>query len=331
MKNQINNCHTSWRNNSWGNNMDVTTIILFAAVFHAVAAAMQQIFRKTVLAVAGSRQVGAGIFGTAAVILFLVHISITGNYWYPDIPKEFWGWMAIFVIANTVAAFITLEVLRSETLIGAITILSLAAILMTLVDKVVFQAVLTKMQLLGIVMMVVVGGVTTSKVGLWASFKKIKIKGVGVRSLVAMFLYNMVTPATNKMCATMTQASFSAYIAHVGIAIFFGLAFYLEIRKNPDKKKITMSTNIPCLEKVSPNIRIWLFLASMGVLTAMSNGLLAYAFQLGGSIPAALIMKRALPPLFVLLFLVYIKKKKITRKEKALILAASIGAGITAV
>lgn len=297
--------------------MEIGTLAFLAAFFHAVAAAVQQVLRKRVLDVASTYQVGAGIFSTAAMYLLAVHILSSGGIWFNgSIEPMFWVVMIIFIAANAVATILSLQVLQGETLVGAMTALLIAAGLLSLGDVVFFQNVPTFWQVLGIVFLIVAFGL------FWQgkAAKKEKVQGVLLKAIIAIAIYNFVTPVTNKYCAIVTTATFSAWIAHAGIALVLLSAHALQVREHKASWGISAGG--------MSNKAFLIGLAVMGSLTAMSNGLLSWSFELGGSIPAALMMKRALPPIMVFLWMVvndHRAGRQINWKQAAGIAAATGG------
>lgn len=297
-------------------------LAFLAAFFHAVAAAAQQVLRKRVLNVASTYQVGAGIFATAAVYLFIIHTASSGTIWFAgDIVPTFWLVMAVFIAANAVAIVLSLEVLQGETLAGAMTALLIAAGLLSLGDILFFRDIPSLWQWFGIVLLIAAFSL------FWQEKKEVKKKTRGVlfKAVVAIAIYNFVTPVANKYCAVMTTATFSAWIAHAGIALVLLSAHALRVSRSQAEWGI---------DKSMPIKTFMIGIAIMGSLTAMSNGLLSWSFELGGSISSALMMKRALPPIMVFLYMVVSDRrsgKRINWRQAAAIAAATGGTTLMAI
>lgn len=308
--------------------MSIATLSFLAAFFHAVAAAIQQILRKWVLNVASTFQVGAGIFGAAAIFLIVAHVMTTGSFWFPNASLDFWLVLSVFIIANSVAVVFSLQVLQGETLAGAMLILIIAAGLLAAGDIVFFGQTPNAGQAVGILLLIV--GITlfsgsnkkgkTTEVTAGNRYDRAKVIMLA-KAIIALAIYNFVTPVTNKYCALATTATFSAWTAHAGIALTLLIAHAVMVFR---KRAVWgIDNNAP----VSGGA--FLFgLTVMGLLSAMSNGLLAWSFELGGSIPAALMMKRSLPPIIVFLFSMFTDKragKKIQWRQAVAIAAATGG------
>src|ERR1035437_7231281 len=110
------------------------SIWLLPAMLHAVAAGVQQAIRKQLLSVASTFQLGALLFGFAGAMLFLVHVGVTGSPWFANIPTNFWLMMIVFVVANSVAAILALQVLNATQLSEAMFIIVLSGGLLVLAD-----------------------------------------------------------------------------------------------------------------------------------------------------------------------------------------------------
>lgn len=304
----------------------MATLAFLAAFFHAVAAAVQQVLRKRVLDVASTFQVGAGIFSAAAVFLLVVHVATSGTLWYKGvIPPMFWVVMAIFVAANAVASILSLSVLQGETLAGALTALMIAAGLLGLGDILFFGNVPTSFQVGGVLLLVTAFGLFWKNGGKKKEEQKKSRWNTLAKAVIAIAIYNFVTPVTNKYCAITTTATFSAWIAHAGIALTLLVAHALRVSHG----KAAWGLNGGGMSSQA----FLGGLAVMGFLTAMSNGLLSWSFELGGSIPAALMMKRALPPIIVFLYVVvsdHRAGRSIDWRQAAAIAAATGGTAMMA-
>ena len=299
-------------------------LVFFTAFLHAVSAAMQAPMRKHYLNVTSTFQVGAGLFGAAAVILITANLLIKGSIWFAGtISPAFWWVMGVFVVANAIATLLSLRVLQENTPLEAVTSLLVAAGLLSIGDMIFFGNSPNFWQGLGFTALI--GAAVIHRQ--WKSEVEKRRKNLSElfrwlwKPFVAMAIYNFVTPVTNKYCAMETDALFSAWIAHAGIAILLGVSATLLRRE----KLFSVPRGIS-------RGSFFIGLSIMGGLTALSNGLLSLSFEMGGSIPMALMMKRTLPPLLIILYYILSKnKRRVRAREVISLLVATVGTGLQTV
>lgn len=295
------------------------------ALFHAVAAGVQQAIRKQLLSVASSFQLGALLYGAAGTMLFAIHVVATGSAWFANAPTSFWLMMIVFVGANSVAAICSLQVLNATKLSEAMLTVVLSGGLLVLADWMWFQTLPHALGWIGIALLVLGAFLFMNP---WsrgsAEAQKVKAKLL-VKSFVAMSIYNYVTPVANKYCALATSATFSAYIAHILIAVVLFTAYMVLCFRQKASWKLNhgeMSVR-----------KFWTGIAVIAFFTGASNVLLSWSFQMGGTISGALLMKRVIPPMVAFLIAIYMERKAQARLTPRMILSmivSSVGSVLVA-
>lgn len=305
----------------------IISVWLLPALFHAVAAGVQQAIRKQLLSVASSFQLGALLFGSAGAMLLVVHVVVTGSIWFDKIPTNFWLMMIVFVGANSVAAICSLQVLSATKLSEAMLTVVLSGGLLVLADWMWFGQLPPTMGWIGIALLILGAFLFMNPGGTKLSDESKKKKaGLLAKSFVAMGIYNYVTPVANKYCALATSATFSAWIAHVLIAVTLLTAYAVLCIRG--KAMWTLNHG------EMPVRKFWIGIAVIAFFTGASNVLLSWSFQMGGSISGALLMKRVIPPMVAFLIAIYMERRnaetKLTPRMVLSMIVSSVGSVMVA-
>jgi len=125
-----------------------------------------------------------------------------------------------------------------------------------------------------------------------------------------------------------TSASFASWIAHAFIGgillvVFFTLFFAGKVSFQKQTRKEVRLSNLSGYRMV-----FWVFVVA--AISGASNFLLSLSFQLGGSIPGALMLKRTLTPLLIFLFAYFVDRKgQITWRTVASLALSVVGSLMT--
>jgi len=233
-------------------------------------------------------------YGIAGTAILIFHTIASGSIWFEgEIPVKFWLIMFIFVIANSFAAKLNLKMFQETESSLVLLLVSMTSGLMVLADGVWFGKWPKPLGWLGILMINIPFFFSKTKdINIIASLTRLvkskdsrpswSLLGQSVTSLV---IYNFITPATNKACVLMTSATFTSWMAHLGIAVALFFAAVLTKKKGL----------VNLADSVGGRRKLFLIFLMISVPMAFSNALASFSFQLGAVIPGVYMLKRVLP------------------------------------